>query len=108
MSWKPTVKHGFKELIGSWKIIAMSLPISRRRWRGLRPRRSRPWNASRSAVILAVQGKRPMTASMETLLPDPLSPTMPRLSPAMRSKLTPSTAFTSAFAPRLSRLLRGW
>ena len=29
--WKPTVKHGFSDDIGSWKIIAMSLPaISRR------------------------------------------------------------------------------
>ena len=35
VSWNPTVKQGFKELIGSWKIIAMSLPISRRRWRAL-------------------------------------------------------------------------
>src|SRR4029450_3867948 len=29
-----------------------------------------------------------------TLLPQPLSPTMPRVAPGERSKLTPSTAFT--------------
>ena len=28
-SWKPTVKHGLRLVVGSWKIIAMSLPISR-------------------------------------------------------------------------------
>ena len=28
------MKQGFSEDIGSWKIIAMSLPASRRRWRG--------------------------------------------------------------------------
>ena len=81
MSWNSTVKQGFKELIGSWKIIAMSLPISRRRWRGLSCSKGWAWKASRSAVILAVQGNRPITASMATLFPEPLSPTMPATSP---------------------------
>ena len=36
MIWKPTVKHGFRLVIGSWKIMAMSLPTIRRRWRALR------------------------------------------------------------------------
>ena len=29
--WKPTVKHGLRLDIGSWKIIAMSLPMILRR-----------------------------------------------------------------------------
>ncbi len=32
--WKPTVKHGLRLDIGSWKIIAMSLPMISRRARG--------------------------------------------------------------------------
>jgi hypothetical protein len=27
MIWKPMVKHGFRLVLGSWKIIAMSLPV---------------------------------------------------------------------------------
>ena len=33
--WKPTVKHGLRLAIGSWKIIAMSLPTILRRSDGL-------------------------------------------------------------------------
>ena len=35
-----------------------------------------------------------ITERLVTLLPDPDSPTMPRVSPLRSSKLTPSTAFT--------------
>ena len=37
MIWKPTVKHGLRLVIGSWKIIAMSLPTI---WRRARRRAS--------------------------------------------------------------------
>ena len=74
--WKPTVKHGLRLDIGSWKIIAMSLPISARRRRGEMAKRSSPSKARRSAVTVAVFGSRPMTASMATDLPEPDSPTI--------------------------------
>ena len=34
ISWKPTVKHGLRLVVGSWKIIATSLPTSLRRSEG--------------------------------------------------------------------------
>ena len=34
MIWKPTVKQGLRLVVGSWKIIAMSLPMIRRRCAG--------------------------------------------------------------------------
>src|SRR5256712_8736580 len=36
----------------------------------------------------------PQSGRAVTLLPQPLSPTMPRVAPGCRSKVTPSTAFT--------------
>ena len=47
--WNPIVKHGFKLVIGSWKIIAMSLPLMRRRARLDSVSRSLPWNVMWSA-----------------------------------------------------------
>jgi hypothetical protein len=42
--WNPTVKQGFRLVIGSWKIIAMSLPrIERRSFLDI-DNRSRPSN----------------------------------------------------------------
>src|SRR6185503_14087718 len=55
-------------------------------------RRSRPSKVSRSAVTRPGKGTRPIIASMEMLLPEPDSPTTPRISPASRSRLTSSTA----------------
>ena len=46
----------------------------------------------RSAVTVAVQGSRPMTASMATDLPEPDSPTMARTSSGSTAMSTPSTA----------------
>ena len=44
ISWNATVKHGFRLVIGSWKIIAMSRPSSARRSRSRIACRSRPSN----------------------------------------------------------------
>ena len=93
--WKPTVKQGFSDDIGSWKIIARSLPAMRRRWAGVIVIRSAPSNAMRSAVTLAVNGSSPITASIATDLPEPDSPTI--ASTPSRSTVTsrPSTATKS-------------
>ena len=70
--WKPTVKHGLSEDIGSWKIIDMSRPMMLAALLGAScSRRSLPSKARTSAVIVAVQGRRPITASIETDLPEP-------------------------------------
>ena len=90
--WKPTVKHGLRLDIGSWKIIAMSLPTILRRWRA--KGRGDPVRRRRGAgaETVAVHGSRPMTASMATDLPEPDSPTIACTSPASTVSDTPSTA----------------
>jgi hypothetical protein len=90
--WKPAVKQGLSELIGSWKIIAMSLPAMRRRAFGPIVSRSWPSNAMRSAVTLAVNGSSPITASIATDLPEPDSPTIASTSLGSTARSTPSTA----------------
>ena len=66
--------------------------------------RSWPSKASRSAVTRPGQGSRPITASMATLLPEPVSPTMPTTSPASTVRSTPSTAWSGPRAvPELDR-----
>ena len=52
------MKHGLSEVIGSWKIIAMSLPTSRRRAAAAIRRRSVPAKASRSARDLRRPGQQ--------------------------------------------------
>ena len=86
------MKQGFSEVIGSWKIIAMSRPMIARRALGLSRRRSCPQKSMRSAVTVAVQGSSPMTASMDTDLPDPDSPTIASTSSVSTAMSTPSTA----------------
>src|SRR3954469_9346262 len=94
-SWLPTVSTGLRDVIGSWKTIATSLPRTRRSSRFFSLNRSRPWNI---AVPLTTRpggwGIRPSSASVETLLPEPDSPTIPSVSPGKRSYETPSTAWT--------------
>src|SRR5438876_1841737 len=97
---------GLNEDIGSWKISAISAPriarisalfgsslarsttsapapllAERRKW--ISPSTIRPGRSTILKIDRAV-----------TLLPQPLSPTMPRVAPGYRSKVTPSTAFT--------------
>src|SRR6266550_2953844 len=94
-SWLPTVSTGLSEVIGSWKFIATSLPRTRRSSFFFSFSRSRPLNI---AVPLTIRpggwGIRPSSASVETLLPEPDSPTIPSVSPGKSSYETPSTAWT--------------
>ena len=85
--WSPTVNTGLSEVIGSWKIMAMSLPricrISRlgAAWPGP-PRRARPGRGSRRRLDLpGGYGISRITESDGDRLPLPLSPTMPSVSP---------------------------
>src|ERR1035437_4455402 len=89
------VRTGFRLVIGSWKIIAMSRPRSSRiEASGSFVRSSalkRTWPFS---MCPAGCGRRRMTARFVTLLPLPDSPTRPSVSPSSRSKETPFTAWT--------------
>src|SRR5262249_58194825 len=104
--WLPTVCTGLNEDIGSWKMSAISPPRI--------ARISSPFGLSfvRSITVAAPPLRdarrnrispstiRPGRSTMRkieravTLLPQPLSPTMPSVPPGATSKLTPSTAFT--------------
>ena len=98
MIWKPMVKTGFNDVIGSWKIMAISLP---RIDRISAPLGSRSVNTTslfdrryliRPASIQPGGRIKPMTASAVTLFPQPDSPTTPKVFPGSTPKLTPSTA----------------
>ena len=91
--WSPTLKTGLRLVIGSWKIIAMSLPRTLRISSSERASRSRPSNMiSPVGISAGGMSRRRMIDRLVTLLPQPDSPTMPRVSPGMIEKLTPSTA----------------
>ncbi len=85
----PTVRLGFSDEIGSWKIIWMCVRL----WRissSERSARSTPLN-----VTLPEVGRGNwMIARPLVDLPQPDSPTSPRVSPDLMSKLMPLTAFT--------------
>src|SRR3546814_4789138 len=83
---------GFRAVMGSWKIIAIFSPRSRRRPRVGCFSTSTPCSRTWPATALSVRGFRPITAKAVTDLPDPDSPTTQRSSPASTEKLTPSTA----------------
>src|SRR5262249_26137792 len=97
--WSPTRITGFSALIGSWKIIDRWAPRSR--WRSA-PRRSsrfrpgRPEYSTSPTDHTGGDGISPMSVRHVTLLPQPLSPTRPRISPARSENETSSTARTTA------------
>ncbi len=81
--WSPTVSTGLSEVIGSWKIIATSLPRILRISGSLLASRFSP----RSVIVpLSMRpggdGIRRMIESALTDLPEPDSPTMPSVEPA--------------------------
>ena len=86
----PTVIRGLSEVYGSWKTIWM---LRRTAFRARPDSRvmSSPLNRMAPAV-----GRSRWQSSFATVdLPQPDSPTMPRVSPRPRAKSTPSTAFTA-------------
>ena len=63
-----------------------------------RPTRSWPSNRIRPLAILPGYSIRPMTLRAVTLLPQPDSPTSPRVWPWATANETPSTAWTTPSA----------
>src|SRR6185503_20773698 len=91
-----TVKQGLRLASGSWKIIAMSLPVSALRSAADSDSSSRPANTMRRARTRPGKSTSPISASAVTLLPEPDSPTQPTISPASIVRSTSSTAVNGA------------
>ena len=94
------VKYGCSADSGSWKIIAISRPRSLRTSSGSALSSSLPSSQispERRAFCAPYCPTvcRPMMPSEVTDLPEPDSPTMPRVLPFSSEKVSPSTDFTS-------------
>src|ERR1700721_2995333 len=86
---------GSSEVSGSWKIIAISLPRTRRMSSCLRPTSSRPSSLIEPLTMAPPGGSSPMIDSPVMDLPQPDSPTMPRVSPAStRMSMLPTACTT--------------
>src|SRR5262249_19192093 len=108
----PTVSTGLRDVIGSWKIIAISRPRIRRSPRSERFSRSVPSKTAVPAVTEPARGRMAGSAGEGALLPQPDSPTIPSGSPGEIANEIPLTAWTvprrvwnSTFSP--STLRRG-
>jgi hypothetical protein len=91
----PTVKTGLRLVIGSWKIIAIRRPRTRRS--ASPSSESRSVSPKRTALPVSMRpggGTRRSRARLVRLLPQPDSPTSASVSPRSSVKLTPSTALT--------------
>jgi len=84
---------GFRLDSGSWKIIAIAPPRSRRSSGSSCRNRSRPFSQADPLVTRAAEGNRPSTASPVSDLPEPLSPTIANVSPAATDSDTPRTGW---------------
>ena len=94
--WKPMVSTGFSEVIGSWKIIAMSLPRIWRICASGRVRSSLPLSLIEPSILLELGGVSRMIDSAVTLLPEPDSPTTASVSCGLMSKeMLRTTGFQS-------------
>ena len=93
--WSPIFISGFSDVIGSWKIIAISWPQTWRICDVDRPISSCPSNFTDPSRIRLLPASSPITDRDSTVLPEPDSPTMPSVRPRSSEKLTPSTARTT-------------
>ena len=81
-SWLPTLKTGFRLVMGSWKIMAMSLPLMPCiRFSETSSRFCPSKRISPSGYEAGGLGLSCITESAGTLLPEPDSPTIPNVSP---------------------------
>ena len=94
----PTFMTGLSEVMGSWKIIAISAPQMFRRCRRLMVVSSIPSKRTEPSRITLRRGSSPMIERERMVLPEPDSPTMPSERPRANVKLTPSTARTTPSA----------
>ena len=92
-SWSPIENIGVKADSGSWKIIEILVPRSFDISSSVLPMSSSSPSLI-EPVTWALSSRRPIRDRAVTDLPEPDSPTIPRVRPPQRSKLTPRTAST--------------
>src|SRR3954463_100789 len=92
MIWSPMRYSGLSEVSGSWKIMPMRLPRTRRISSGGRLSMRSPESWISPPAMRPGRSISPMTASPVTDLPAPDSPTTPSTSPLAMSKETLSIA----------------
>src|SRR6185503_8943205 len=111
VSCSSTVRYGFSDVIGSWKIIPMRRPRMRR------SADSSPWirstpskRASSASTWPGGRGIRPSSERHATDFPDPDSPTMPSVSPrsswnetSLTARTTPCRVWNAVRRPLTSR-----
>ena len=90
----PMRTWGVSAVSGSWKIMVIFEPRILLSAAGLRFSSSVPRNLAEPAA-LPLRASRPISAMKVWLLPEPLSPTTPRVSPRATSRDTPRTAATT-------------
>src|SRR5215471_13070802 len=100
--WSPMVIVGFSDVIGSWKIMPISLPRTWRIWLSSTEEISLPSRTIFPPTMWPPGGRSRMMDSAVIVLPQPDSPTMPRHSPGSTVRLTPSRACTTALRSRIS------
>ena len=94
MIWFPIFITGLSDVIGSWNTIDMRAPQNRRISFGPSAPISSPSNLIEPLRPTPRFGSSPMIERDSTVLPDPDSPTMPRVRPRSSVNDTPSTAWT--------------
>ena len=93
-SWSPMENMGVRAESGSWKIIEMRAPRILDISSSLLPISSSPLSLTEPETR-ALSSRSPMSESAVTDLPEPDSPTIPRVRPPQRSKFTSRTAWTT-------------
>ena len=101
-TWSPTVNSGFRAVIGSWKIIAISRPrIPRNCCSEMASRSNSPagWANLAEPLHCAFMARRRRLSAV-TVLPEPDSPTRASFSPGAIEKSIPLTTSTPPNATR--------
>ena len=93
--WRSIRTTGLSEVIGSWKTMAILAPQMSRRVASGASTISVPSKRMDPDCVVFDRGRSPMIERDRTVLPEPDSPTMPRVSPRPSSSETPSTAVRS-------------
>ncbi len=91
--WRPILRTGLRAVMGSWNTIAICWPQYGRMSLGDSWAMSAPSKRMRPSRT-ALGASSPMIERASTDLPDPDSPTMPRVLPRSRVKVMPATALT--------------